>query len=248
MKRTHVIATVAAAAVALGAVGGTTVAFADDRPGDDTAAGGKATVTAVQAIDTALEARPGTVVSADLDGDDDHAWEVEVLGRGTTAYTVHVDATTGKVLSRETEDDADDNDERTALKGATVDAREAAGAGGAKGFVTSVSLDDDDDDRAAAAWDVETTKGDWQVDPKTAAVTADRDDSDARTDDARTDGTRTDGTKADDDRTAEGRADGDRTAGDRADDDTTDDDHANAGKPGTDHADDDQADDDHDDA
>ncbi|MDI3417215.1 PepSY domain-containing protein [Streptomyces luteolus] len=50
-------------------------------------------------------------VSADLDDDDGgtRAWEVDIRGNGTTTYTVHVDAGTGKVLG--TEKDAETPDE-----------------------------------------------------------------------------------------------------------------------------------------
>ncbi|MEU7035178.1 PepSY domain-containing protein [Streptomyces sp. NPDC046237] len=185
MKRNIVIATVAAAAVVCG---GTAVAFADDDGGrtDRTAVRDvrDAKVTAAQAIDAALKAQPGTAVSADLD--DDRGWEVDVLGTGTTSYTVQVDAGTGKVLGKETDRDDDRNDDaddRRVLKGATVDARQAAEAASAKGVVTSVSLDDDD--RATTAWDVDTVNGDWRVDLKTAQVTPDDDGQDDRDDDDR---------------------------------------------------------------
>ncbi|MFD0145337.1 MULTISPECIES: PepSY domain-containing protein [unclassified Streptomyces] len=184
MKRITVIATVAAVAAVAVAGGGTAIALADDA-GDRTekTAVRDAKVTAAQAIEAALQAQPGTAVSADLD-DDDRGWEVDVLGTGTTSYTVHVDAGTGKVLGKETDrddDDRDDADDRRALKGASVDAREAAEAASVKGAVTSVSLDDDD--RAPAAWDVDTVNGDWRVDPKTAQVTPDDDGQDDRDDD-----------------------------------------------------------------
>ncbi|MFC7310132.1 PepSY domain-containing protein [Streptomyces monticola] len=163
----------------------------DDR--DDAAAVRDAKVTAAQAIDAALKAQPGTAVSADLDlydGDDDRGddrgWEVDILGQGTTSYTVHVDPSSGKVLGKETEDDGDDADDireqRAALKGAQVDAEQAAEAASVKGFVTSVDLDDDEDAKDRG-WDVETADGknkghdrDWNVDLKTAKVTQDQDD------------------------------------------------------------------------
>ncbi|MEV4947241.1 PepSY domain-containing protein [Streptomyces sp. NPDC053755] len=199
MKRNIVIATVAAAAVVCG---GTAVAFADGA-GTGGSAGGRcgtaeasdAKVTAVEAIDAALSAQPGTTVSADLDLDDegegegseDRGWEVGILGKGTTSYTVQVDATTGKVLGKETEKD-DDEDARRALRGASVDARQAAEAATAKGFVTSVDLGDDG---RSPGWDVETASGAWRVDPTTGKLTADRGEgADTKEDaaDARDDG------------------------------------------------------------
>ncbi|MET9968791.1 PepSY domain-containing protein, partial [Streptomyces sp. NPDC006356] len=83
-------------------------------------------------------------------------------------------ADSGKVLGAQHDDD-DDNDGRedlAALKGASVDAREAAEAAAANGTVTDVDLDDD----GPAAWNVETTKGEWKVDLNTGKVTQDRDD------------------------------------------------------------------------
>jgi hypothetical protein len=87
-----------------------------------------------------------------------------------------VDPATGRILTTDTDRDEDDAAEaRGLLKGADVDAREAARAAAAKGVVTSVDLDDDD---RAAGWSVETAGPgeDWRVDLKTGQVTADRDD------------------------------------------------------------------------
>ncbi|MER6343975.1 PepSY domain-containing protein [Streptomyces sp. NPDC001595] len=173
MKRTILIAAVTATALTGGAAA---VAFADG--GTDRAPASK--VTAVQAIDATLKERPGTVVSVDLDDERDDerdvaAWEVEVLGSGTTSYTVRVDPASGKVLGTDTDHDEDDTAQaRRALKGAEVDAREAARAAAAKGVVTSVDLEEE----GAAGWSVETagSERDWRVDPRTGTVTAERDD------------------------------------------------------------------------
>ncbi|MEV5321509.1 PepSY domain-containing protein [Streptomyces sp. NPDC052687] len=194
MKRNIVIAAVTATAL-LG--GGAAVAFAN---GDDGAKGAVADgsadraaaseVTAVEAIDAALKERAGTVVSVDLDEDGDDggddggngkrdvaAWEVDVLGSGSTSYTVRVDPANGRILGTETDQDEDDVAKaRALLKGADVDAREAARAAAAKGVVTSVDLDDEG---RSAGWGVETageSGQDWRVDLKTGKVTAERDD------------------------------------------------------------------------
>jgi uncharacterized membrane protein YkoI len=177
MKRHIVIAAVTATAL-LG--GGAAVAFAgnDDDSTDEVR---RTKITAVDAVGAALKERPGTVVSVDLDdrdGDDGRGWEVEVLGQGTTSYTVHVNPDNGRILGTDTDRDEDDDNDRGLLKGAKVDAQEAAEAAAAKGFVTSVDADDDD---RAAGWDVETVdsqgkESHWTVDAKTAKVTADRDD------------------------------------------------------------------------
>lgn len=186
MKRNIVIAAVTATAL-IG--GGAAVAFANGDDGAKSVVADGSTdrapaskVTAVQAIDAALKERAGTVVSVDLDDDRDDdrdvaAWEVDVLGSGTTSYTVRVNPASGKILGTETDHDEDDAAEaRRVLEGADVDAREAARAAAAKGVVTSVDLDDEGH---SAGWSVETAKSerDWHVDLKTGKVTAERDDS-----------------------------------------------------------------------
>lgn len=190
MKHKLVIAAAVATTAVVG--GGAAVALADDdahgaaaavraaQPAADVQ--GSARVTAAQAITAALEARPGTAVSADLDteaGDDDRGWEVDILGTGTTSYTVRVDPANGRILGTRTDrDDADDvREARALLKGTGVTAAEAAGTAAAKGAVTSVDLDDD----GAGGWDVETDgssskEHDWKVGLKDGRITADRHD------------------------------------------------------------------------
>ncbi|MEU0677148.1 PepSY domain-containing protein [Streptomyces sp. NPDC006172] len=193
MKRKLVIAAVAAS-VAIG--GGTAVAFADDgvrgathaEAGDARAGVSGAKVTADQAIAAALKAQPGTVVSAGLDDDGaDRGWEIDVLGEGTTAHTVLVDAADGRILGKETDgDDADDvREARALLKDARVTAGDAARAAAGKGAVTSVELYDD----GRGGWDVETTDAaakehDWTVDLKSAKLTPDGEGGDADDDQA----------------------------------------------------------------
>ncbi|MFD5649603.1 PepSY domain-containing protein [Streptomyces sp. NPDC127039] len=166
---------------------------ADDRRDDSGAASSK--VTVADALAAALADTPGTAVSAELDDEDDDgdddgddrreraAWEVDVLSGDGTWHSVRVDPATGKVLASERDDDEDDTAEvRAALKGASVDAAEAAKAAAGHGTVTSVELDEDGDHGdGRPAWEVETHasgKGeqDWRVDPKTGKVTADRSD------------------------------------------------------------------------
>ncbi|MFF0733575.1 PepSY domain-containing protein [Streptomyces chartreusis] len=149
---------------------------ADDRDDDSVevrsdAAGAK--VTAADAIAAALKHTPGTAVGADLDDDGSRAWEVSVVKADGTDHDVRVSASDGKVLGAHRDDDDDDaREDLAALKGADVDAREAAVAAAAKGTVTDVDLDDD----GPAAWSVETTKGEWKVDLRTGKVTQDLDD------------------------------------------------------------------------
>lgn len=134
-----------------------------------------ADVTAAEAIAAALERTPGTAVSAELDDDGSRVWEVTVVKADGTEHDVRVSAGDGKVLSDRRDEDGDD-DGRTdlaALKGSTVDAREAAEAAAAKGTVVEIDLDDD----GPAVWKAETTKGEWNVDLKSGTVTAHHDDA-----------------------------------------------------------------------
>ncbi|MDC0771047.1 PepSY domain-containing protein [Streptomyces sp. HD] len=157
---------------------------AADARDDDTVevreAAGTAKVTAADAIAAALKHTPGTAVSADLEDDGSGAWEVNVVKGDGTDYDVRVSADNGKVLGaqRDADDDNDGREDLAALKGASIDAHEAARAAAANGTVTDVDLDDD----APAAWSVETTKGEWKVDLKTGKVTQDHDDRDGQDD------------------------------------------------------------------
>ncbi|MFE0819726.1 PepSY domain-containing protein [Streptomyces sp. NPDC058794] len=158
----------------------------DDR--DDAARASSAKVTAAEAVAAALKEAPGTAVSAELDdedGDDGDGreravWEVDVLGGDGTWHSVRIDPGSGKVLGSETDDEDDTDEVRAALKGASVDAAEAAEAAAGRGTVTSVELDEDGyHGDGKAAWEVETAssgKGeqDWRVDLRTGKVTADR--------------------------------------------------------------------------
>ncbi|MET8114268.1 PepSY domain-containing protein [Streptomyces prasinus] len=169
----------------------------DDRggPDDDDARALSADVSAAEAVSVALKHRPGTAVSVEMDDDDDDgehrgkaAWEVDVLGKGDTRYSVWIDPNSGKVLGSERDDDDDDDaaEVRAALKGTSVTAEEAAKAAAAEGTVTSVDLDDDGP-RGKAVWEVETvTAGgddrEWRVGPDNGEVTTDDDDSDDRDD------------------------------------------------------------------
>jgi uncharacterized membrane protein YkoI len=139
-----------------------------------------------EAIAAALAHTPGTAVSADRedDGRDAGTWQVDVVKADGAEYAVTVSPDTGEVLGvhRDTDDDRDDRDDRdddgradlAALKGATVDAREAVRAVAAKGTVTDVDLDGD---RGAVVWSVDTGRGgEWLVDARTGKVTRDLDD------------------------------------------------------------------------
>ncbi|WP_086750660.1 PepSY domain-containing protein [Streptomyces scabiei] len=140
-------------------------------------------VTADDAIKTALKHKAGTAVSADLDDEGTNlVWDVDVLTGGGKWFSVQVDPGTGKVLGShaDRDDDGDDAAEteqiRTALKGSSVTAAEAAQAAAAKGTVTSVDIDEESTDQA---WEVDTTAADgtgsdWRVALDSGKLTADR--------------------------------------------------------------------------
>ncbi|MFF7374606.1 PepSY domain-containing protein [Streptomyces massasporeus] len=203
MKRNIVIAAVTAAAL-IG--GGTATALAttgddqgsarqaattqlsnDDDRADDAEKTVSADVTASEAIASALKHTSGTVVSAELDDEDDGdkvVWTVDVLSGDNTWHSVSVDPANGKVLGSHTDDEDDTAQVRAALKGSSVTAEEAAKAAAGKGVVTSVDLDDDGKNKS---WEAETrTSGgaeqDWKIDLTSGKVTADR--TDAADDDA----------------------------------------------------------------
>ncbi|MFD4480198.1 PepSY domain-containing protein [Streptomyces sp. NPDC058471] len=141
-----------------------------------------AKVTAADAIKAALADKSGTAVSAELDDEDNGGlvWDVDLL-KGDTWHSVQVDPGTGKVLGSHTEkdDDGDAGRVAAALKGASVNAEDAAKAAAGKGTVTSVDLDDDG---TAKAWEAETSgakgaESDWKVDLQSGKVTADHSDS-----------------------------------------------------------------------
>jgi uncharacterized membrane protein YkoI len=73
-----------------------------DEEGDVTALAKDATVTIEQAIKTAVEKVPGTVVEAELEKKHGKTvWEVEVLGADGKVTEVHIDAATGTVIDTE---------------------------------------------------------------------------------------------------------------------------------------------------
>ncbi|MEV4789438.1 PepSY domain-containing protein [Streptomyces tuirus] len=205
MKRNIVIAAVTAAALigggtatALATAGGdqgaarqaaTTQASNDDDRNDDGDRdddGEKtvsADVTASEAIASALKHTSGTVVSAELDDEDDGdkvVWTVDVLSGDNTWHSVSVDPASGKILGSHTDDEDDTAQVRAALKGSSVTAEEAAKAAAGKGVVTSVDLDDDGKN---TSWEAETRKSggaeqDWKIDLASGKVTADDQDDD----------------------------------------------------------------------
>ncbi|MFF5847385.1 PepSY domain-containing protein [Streptomyces massasporeus] len=146
-----------------------------------------ADVTASEAIASALKHTSGTVVSAELDDEDDGGkvvWTVDVLSGDNTWHSVNVDPANGKVLGSHTDDEDDTAQVRAALKGSSVTAEEAAKAAAGKGVVTSVDLDEDGKNKS---WEAETRRSggaeqDWKIDLASGKVTADR--ADAQDDDA----------------------------------------------------------------
>ncbi|WP_338783195.1 PepSY domain-containing protein [Streptomyces sp. DG1A-41] len=160
----------------------------DDRD-DDAARAASADVTASEAIASALKHTPGTVVSAELDDEDDSdkvTWKVDVLSGDNSWHGVRIDPSNGKILGTETDDEDDTAQVRAALKGSSVTAEEAARAAAGKGTVTSVDLDEDGKNKS---WEAETHKSggaeqDWKIALDTGKVTADHsDDQDDDSDD-----------------------------------------------------------------
>ncbi|SEF81595.1 Uncharacterized membrane protein YkoI [Thermomonospora echinospora] len=106
---------VAAAALVAGG-GAALAATADDDPAPKPATGATSApdvrVKIEQAVTAALQAAPGTVVEADLDEENGKpVWQVEVQGQDGTKRELVVDATSGKVVQNEVENnDNDDND------------------------------------------------------------------------------------------------------------------------------------------
>lgn len=139
---------------------------------------GASGLTAAEAAAAALDRHPGAVASVERD---DRGWEVELLGGDGTWRELRVDPASGAVRADggRHHDEDDDRDDRSALRAATVDVREAAAAalGSVPGTVTSADLDDDRN----TAWDVDVRGDDGRthelnVHARTAAVTVDRDD------------------------------------------------------------------------
>ncbi|MEZ7003958.1 PepSY domain-containing protein [Streptomyces sp. AD55] len=199
MKRNIVIAAVAAAVV-IGGGAATALATGDDgsaarraevraadaRGSADRApedrGDGSGRVDAAGAVAAALRHTPGTAVAAELDDEDDAGgrpvWEVDVLTGGGDWRRVLVDPADGRVLGSHREHEDDTAEVRAALKGALVDAADAARAAAGKGTVTSVELDED---ARVPAWEVETRAPghddrDWRVDLRTGEVTRDHTD------------------------------------------------------------------------
>lgn len=83
-----------------------------DEEGDVAVLAKDAKVTIDQAIKTATEKVPGTVVEAELEKKHDKTvWEVEVLGADGKVTEVHIDAATGAVIDTEAKDKKEKKDE-----------------------------------------------------------------------------------------------------------------------------------------
>jgi uncharacterized membrane protein YkoI len=83
-------------------VGSSTVAWSDDKEGHIADLVKDAKVTAEQAIKTAMDKVPGTVVEAELEKKHGKTvWEVEILGADGKVTEVHIDAANGTVIDTE---------------------------------------------------------------------------------------------------------------------------------------------------
>ena len=83
-------------------IGSSTVVWSDDKEGKVADLVKDAKVTAEQAIKTAMEKVPGTVVEAELEKKHGKTvWEVEILGADGKVTEVHIDAADGTVIDTE---------------------------------------------------------------------------------------------------------------------------------------------------
>jgi uncharacterized membrane protein YkoI len=83
-------------------VGLGTNAWSDDKEGNIADLVKEAKVTADQAIKTAMDKVPGTVVEAELEKKHGKTvWEVEIFGADGKVTEVHIDAATGMVIDTE---------------------------------------------------------------------------------------------------------------------------------------------------
>src|SRR5688500_10141586 len=81
-------------------------AWSDDKEGKVADLAKDAKVTIEQAIKTAVEKVPGTVVEAELEKKHGKTvWEVEVLGADGSVTEVHIDAGAGTVIDTEAKKD-----------------------------------------------------------------------------------------------------------------------------------------------
>jgi uncharacterized membrane protein YkoI len=91
-------------------VGVNTVAMSDDKEGKIADLVKDAKVTAEQAIKTAMEKVPGTVVEAELEKKHGKTvWEVEILGADGKVTEVHIDAAEGTVIDTEAKKEKHDD-------------------------------------------------------------------------------------------------------------------------------------------
>jgi uncharacterized membrane protein YkoI len=82
--------------------GSSTIALSDDKEGHIADLVKEAKVTADQAIKTAMEKVPGTVVEAELEKKHGKTvWEVEIFGADGKITEVHIDAAMGTVIDTE---------------------------------------------------------------------------------------------------------------------------------------------------
>ncbi|MBB5935790.1 PepSY domain-containing protein [Streptomyces zagrosensis] len=115
-----------------------------------------ARVTVRAAVDAALKATPGAVVSIDLDADDGAraVWDVDLYGKDGRWHDLTLDANTARVLHQHVAHEDDAAALKDGLQRAKVSAAEAADDAlrTVPGTVTSAELDDDD---RVTAWDVD---------------------------------------------------------------------------------------------
>jgi uncharacterized membrane protein YkoI len=96
--------------LAISVIVGTSTAAWGDKEGKIADLVKDAKVTAEQAIKTAMEKVPGTVVEAELEKKHGKTvWEVEILGSDGKVTEVHIDAADGTVIDTEAKKDKHDD-------------------------------------------------------------------------------------------------------------------------------------------
>jgi len=163
------------AAAAVGVLAGAAGLAAAVTGSDGTAP--EPTVARAAAERTALAEVPGSVTGSELDLDDGE-WDVDVTAADGSRHEVGVDATTGEVVARES-DDADDDrgdddgDPSLAADAAVTQAEaEAAARATAPGTIHQVTIERED---GRVVWDVEVdgddgARHDVQVDAETGDI------------------------------------------------------------------------------
>ena len=101
----HVKQTLIATLITGGIIGGASLAIADDDKAEYQELA-KAQIQLNDAVKIATNEVSGKVYEAELELEDNiPVWEIEILSANNELYEIEIDATSGKILSKELEDD-----------------------------------------------------------------------------------------------------------------------------------------------